>query len=231
MALMDPVLEPSSAALPVSKPAPGKLRRISGAIRFLTTIIAIVLLIRAFISPFEVDGRSMSPNLHNHDRVFVNRARYLHIDLNRLLNLIPGVDREGSDVWFPFNTPKRGDIVVLNPPLKSDKPYIKRIIGLPGDSIAFKNGYVYVNGVKLDEPYIDGAITYCNSKEWCSIDRIPNGYVYVLGDNRPDSEDSRYFGPVSVNSLLGKAWLTNWPLSDAGRIPSYSYDVPPPPAG
>jgi signal peptidase I len=222
---MDPVLENETAQPTVVRSGPSPLRRVSSAIRFVSTIIAIVLLIRAFVSPFEVDGRSMTPNLHNHDRVFVNRARYVHIDLNTLLNVLPGVDREGSDIWFPFDAPKRGEIVVLDPPIPSDKPFIKRIIGLPGDSIAFHDGYVYINGQKLNETYIDGAITMCDSGRWCSLDHIPDGMVYVLGDNRKGSEDSRAFGPVSIDALLGKAWLTNWPLSDAGRIPSYDYNL------
>lgn len=225
---MDPVLESEAPQPATVRSGPSTARRIGGMIRFVSTIIAIVLLIRAFVSPFEVDGRSMTPNLHNHDRVFVNRARYLHIDLNKIINILPGVDREGSDIWFPFDAPKRGEIVVLNPPEQSDKPYIKRVIGLPGESIAFHDGYVYINGQKLNEPYITGAITDCDHGKWCSIDSIPDGMVYVLGDNRTGSQDSRAFGPVSINSLLGKAWLTNWPLSDAGRIPSYDYDLPQP---
>lgn len=222
---MEPVLETETPPPATAGNGRSTVRQISGAIRFVSTIIAIVLLIRAFVSPFEVDGRSMTPNLHNHDRVFVNRARYLHIDVNKVLNILPGVDREGSDIWFPFDPPKRGEIVVLNPPLESDKPYIKRVIGLPGESIAFHDGYVYINGQKLNEPYIGGAITFCDGRKWCSIDHIPDGMVYVLGDNRRDSEDSRYFGPVSIDALIGKAWLTNWPLGDAGRIPSYDYDL------
>lgn len=222
---MEPVIQDDTMQSAVASPKQSKLRSIGGTIRFVSTIVAIVLLIRAFISPFEVDGRSMSPNLHNHDRVFVNRARYLHIDVNRVLNLIPGVDREGVDIWFPFDTPDRGDIVVLNPPEVSNEPYIKRVIGLPGESISFKDGYVYINGQKLNEPYIVGTETLCDSGKWCNIESIPDGMVYVLGDNRTGSQDSRAFGPVSVDDLLGKAWLTNWPLSDAGRIPGYDYNI------
>jgi signal peptidase I len=222
---MDPVSQDDKVQPAVASRQPSKLRSIGGTIRFISTIVAIVLLIRAFVSPFEVDGRSMTPNLHNHDRVFVNRARYLHIDINRVLNLIPGVDREGVDIWFPFDTPERGDIVVLNPPEESDEPYIKRVIGLPGESISFRDGYVYINGQKLNEPYIAGAETLCNGGKWCDIASIPDGTVYVLGDNRTGSQDSRAFGPVSVDDLLGKAWLTNWPLSDAGRIPGYDYNI------
>ena len=192
-------------------------------VRFALLVAAIMLVARARISPFEVDGRSMSPNLHDHDRVFVSRARYFHVDLNRWLNLLPGVDRPGTDVWYLFDQPHRGDIVVLNPPTASDKPFIKRVIGLPGETVTFKNGSVYNDGVRLDESYIDGAITYCDRQPYCDVGPIPDGYVYVLGDNRRNSEDSRYFGLVPIDSLVGEAWFTNWPIDVAGRIPSADY--------
>lgn len=191
--------------------------------RFAILVVAIMLVARAFISPFEVDGRSMSPNLHNHDRVFVSRARYFHVDLNRWLNVLPGVDRQGADDWYPFDQPSRGDIVVLNPPTASDKPFIKRVIGLPGETVTFQNGSVFIDGVRLDESYIDGAITFCDTQHYCNVGPIPDGYVYVLGDNRTNSEDSRYFGLVPIDSLVGEAWFTNWPIDVAGRIPSANY--------
>lgn len=213
----------------LAAPAQPKRRGlISEIFRFALMIVAITLVARAFISPFEVDGQSMVPNLHDHDRVFVSRARYFHLDLNRWINLLPGEDRQGTDIWYPFNQPQRGDIVVLDPPTQSDKPFIKRVIGLPGETVTFQNGYVYIDGVRLDESYIDGPITFCDHLAYCSIGPIPDGYVYVLGDHRDNSKDSRYFGPVAIDHLLGEAWFTNWPMDVIGRIPSADY--PPTPA-
>jgi signal peptidase I len=190
-----------------------------------TILLAAIVFVgaRTVVLPYEVDGASMKPNLHDQERVLVNRTVYFHFDLNRLVNWIPGVDREGQNEIFPFHPPERGDVVVLNPPLASSQPYIKRIIGLPGESIEFRAGYVYVNGKRLDEPYIDGAITRCNGSSYCSIDKIPDGYVYVLGDNRDNSSDSRSFGLVKIEDIVGKAWFTNWPLTDVGLVPHYDY--------
>ncbi|MCC6790969.1 MAG: signal peptidase I [Thermomicrobiales bacterium] len=190
-----------------------------------TLILAAIVFVgaRTVVLPYEVDGASMSPNLHDQERVLVNRTVYFHFDLNNLVNWIPGVEREGENEIVPFHPPERGDVVVLNPPLPSSQPYIKRIIGLPGESVSFEDGYVYINGEQLDEPYIDGAITRCTNSPNCSIDQIPEGYVYVLGDNRDNSSDSRSFGLVSIEEIVGKAWFTNWPLTDIGRVPHYDY--------
>lgn len=190
-----------------------------------TVILAAIVFVgaRTVVLPYEVDGASMSPNLHDQERVLVNRTVYFHFDLNALVNWIPGVERTGENEIFPFHPPERGDVVVLNPPLSSSQPYIKRIIGLPGESIGFEDGYVYVNGQRLDEPYIDGAITRCHGSVNCAIDTIPDGYVYVLGDNRDHSSDSRAFGLVAIKDIVGKAWFTNWPLTEIGLVPHYDY--------
>lgn len=190
-----------------------------------TLILAAIVFVgaRTVVLPYEVDGASMSPNLHDQERVLVNRTVYFHFDLNSVINWIPGVEREGQKEIFPFHPPERGDVVVLNPPLPSSQPYIKRVIGLPGESIRFDDGYVYIDGRRLDEPYIAGAITRCGTSPYCSIDEIPPGFVYVLGDNRDNSSDSRSFGLVAIEDIVGKAWFTNWPLTDIGLVPHYDY--------
>ena len=190
-----------------------------------TLLLAAIVFVgaRTMVLPYEVEGASMTPNLHDRERVLVNRTVYFHFDLNKIVNLVPGVDREGTNEFYPFHSPERGDVVELNPPLPSSQPYIKRVIGLPGDTIEFRDGYVYINGERLNEPYIDGAVTECNSGPFCSVDKIPDGHVYVLGDNRDNSSDSRSFGYVKIEDLVGKAWFTNWPLTDIGLVPHYDY--------
>ena len=150
---------------------------------------------------------------------------YVGVDLNQLRNLLPGPDTAASDVVHPFGMPERGDVVVLDPPTgaPSDEPYIKRVIGLPGDTISFRQGYVYLNGERLDESSIDGPITTCRGDKFCEVGPIPDGYVYVLGDNRQHSADSRVFGLVAEDRLLGKAFFSNWPLDMIGPIPSSDY--------
>ena len=205
-------------------------RRRGGALReFVQTILIAVLIfvgVRAFVLPYEVDGSSMRPGLHDHDRVLVNRQSYTGFDLNRVLNWIPGVDREGQWRWTPFGDLNRGDIVVLDPPIDTDEPFIKRIIGLPGDTISFAGGYVVLNGERLDESYIPDPITECDpdnalvDEPTCDL-TVPDGYVYVMGDNRTPrgSEDSRMFGLVPQENIHGETFLINWPFDRIGPMP------------
>lgn len=191
-----------------------------------TVLLAAIVFVgaRTVVLPYEVEGASMTPNLHDRERVLVNRTVYFHFDVNRWIDWLPGVDAKGTREIYPFHPPQRGDVIVLDPPVNTSQPYIKRVIGLPGESIGFEGGYVYIDGVKLDEPYINGAITECERGPNCAIDKIPEGYVYVLGDNRDNSSDSRVFGLVKIEDIVGKAWFTNWPLTDIGLVPHYTYD-------
>lgn len=212
-----------------TRPAePAKRRGPWSVIRELFQTVFIALLVYAVlqvvISPYEVDGASMAPTLRDHERVLVNRMAYVGLDLNQLRNVLPGPDSHSADVSHPFGLPDRGDIVVLDPPTRdsSNEPYIKRVIGLPGDSVSFRQGYVYINGERLDESYIDGPITTCRGQH-CRTGVIPDGNVYVLGDNRQHSADSRTFGLVPVDRLIGEAFFTNWPLDMIGPISSADY--------
>lgn len=199
------------------------LRRFSELTKTLLLAVIVFAGARMVVLPYEVEGASMTPNLLNHERVLVNRTVYFHFDLDQVLDYVPGVHVSGAHEIYPFHAPQRGDVVVLDPPVHSTEPYIKRVIGLAGESVTFDGGYVYINGVKLDESYIDGPITYCSGSRNCDLGAIPDGYVYVLGDNRDNSSDSRVFGLVKIDSIVGKAWFTNWPLDSVGLVPHYSY--------
>ena len=168
------------------------------------------------------------PNLQNHELLLVNRNAYEDIDLNHWLNKLPFVDREGTWVIYRFDPPERGDIIVFDPPNGDNKPYIKRVIGTAGETVEIHDGNVYVNGIKLDEPYIRAGITDCGTTERSSpilVRRLScrKVDVFVLGDNRRNSSDSRVFGPVPIDNIIGKAIVTYWPLEDVGRVPHYSY--------
>jgi signal peptidase I len=195
-----------------------------------TALIAalIYIAIRSLILPYEVEGASMSPNLHNSDRLLVSRQSYLHVDVNGVFGFLPWVDGSSSNEIYPFGEPERGDVIVFNPPVnpESNKPYIKRIVGLPGERITFEDGYVYVDEVKLAETYIDGANTFCDHQAACDLAgvEVPDGMVFVLGDNRLHSEDSREFGFVDVDRIIGQAIFTNWPIDDFGPVPGGDYD-------
>lgn len=181
--------------------------------------LLVFLGVRMLVLPYEVEGRSMYPNLHDQERVLVNRAVYVHVDLDQLLGWIPGVDVAGHGMSYPFHPPERGEVVVLNPPSASDEPYIKRVIGEAGDYIEFRDGHVYINQTRLDEPYLSGALTDCDGSDYCNGFTVPEGAVFVLGDNRQHSLDSRMFGPVPLENIIGQAWFVNWPLDKAGTIP------------
>jgi len=135
----------------------------------------------------------------------------------------PTLQEEGqrliiSKITYLFHEPERGDIIVFHPPHKpkDEPPYIKRIIGLPGDTIEIKGGAVYINGSKLYEPYVKNPPNYTIAKL-----TIPENEYFVLGDNRPVADDSHNGWTVKREDIIGKAWLSIWPPSKWGLAPNY----------
>jgi signal peptidase I len=148
-----------------------------------TLVLAVLLFlaINAVSARIRVDGSSMVPTLTDGQFVMVNRLIYRYSD------------------------PDHGDVVVFHYPRDPDQEYIKRIIGLPGDTVTITNGHVYINGQEIDEPYI--AASTRTSGEW----QVPGDHIFVLGDNRNNSQDSRNFGFVSMENVIGKAIFIYWP--------------------
>lgn len=224
------VLPTAEATAVDAEPAAAKTRHPAARaareiVETLLLALIIFLAVRMVVLNFRVDGHSMDPNLDDAQMLLVNRNAYLSFDGNRLRNLLPGDDREGADEVYPFDPPERGDIVVFDPPVTDGegKPYIKRVIGLPGERITFRKGDVLVDGQLLEEPYISGHITECDQEpENCRL-TVPEGSVFVLGDNRDNSTDSRSFGTVDVDAIVGKAWFSYWPFDDLGLVPHYDY--------
>lgn len=143
-----------------------------------------------FFTPIIVDGESMMPTLENRDRMIVNKFSYV------------------------IGEPKRFDIIVFKAP--EEKDYIKRVIGLPGEHIEYKNDVLYVNGEPLDEPYLEeykNALVGGTLTEPFSID-VPEGHLFVMGDNRRYSKDSRHIGPIPMDKVLGKTNLIYWPIEE-----------------
>jgi signal peptidase I len=170
---------PAEAARPAAKPIWREW------METLITTLLIFLLVETFVvQGFKVYGSCMEPNLYTGERLLGNKLVYhLH-----------GVHR--------------GDIVVFRPPHKPDTPFIKRVIGLPGETIAIHHNRVYINGVSLREPYLRFAWHDDRPAE-----RIPPGMLFVMGDNRDNSSDSRSWGELPVRNVEAKAWLRYWPLS------------------
>jgi signal peptidase I len=139
-----------------------------------------------------------------------------------------------------FDTYKRGDIVVFNPPenwiQEGGQPFIKRIIGVGGDKIDLKAGDVYLNGIKLVEPYVyqenghpQPTEDLIGAKSWV----VPAGELFLMGDHRGNSADSREFGPVAISAVIGRAWLRYWPIEtlkilDVPRHPELATPTPGP---
>ena len=112
--------------------------------------------------------------------------------------------------------PKRGDIVVLDEPSDGGRHFLKRLVGLPGETVTFDEGLMLIDGTRLGEPYLGGfpAVTGLSFMEW----NLKQGEYFVLGYNRFHSTDSRVFGPTNLNDIAGKAWFRYWPYSKIGRV-------------
>lgn len=218
----EPTVVSEGAPTVATPPATTTGRAVREVVETLLLAAVIFFLVRLVVLNFRVDGESMTPNLQNEQMLLVNVNAYRNFDLNNLLNLIPGQDRDGSWMVWPFGQPERGDIIVFNPTADAEQPYIKRVIGLPGERITFQGGYVYVNGQQLDETYIDGPATRCRQSDECDVVVEPD-HVFVLGDNRSNSTDSRVIGQVPLSNIVGKAWLSYWPLDLFGFVPHYDY--------
>ena len=226
--MVDQKLSSSSELTPSAASAPAAASSGRAVREVLETLLLAALIfigVRLVVLNFRVDGESMVPNLHDQEMLLVDRNAYVHFDAGVIDALLPGDQTAGGAWWYPFGPPQRGDIIVFNPPVNSNKPYIKRIVGLPGDHVTFDGGSVVVNGVPLDEPYLDQR-TRCGKSEHCDV-VVPAGDLFVMGDNRGNSSDSRVFGPVPIDSVIGKAWLGYWPLDAVGFVPHHDYpEVP-----
>jgi signal peptidase I len=155
----------------------------------------------------------MEPTLLPAEMVVVNKAVYQRVDLQRLSRLIPFWEVKERRVAHLFHSPKRGEVIVFRPPRDPRRSYVKRVIGLPGDRIEIRDGRVYVNGQLQPEPYI----TRRDNSDYAPI-RLGSGQYFVLGDNRRASDDSRDWGPVPAENVIGKVWFVYWPLSKFSNI-------------
>ena len=178
--------------------------------------LAIFLGVRSVVQNFRVEGASMEPTLETGQYLLISKASYFHTDGTPLEGLLP-TTHQGSTGYI-FGGPQRGDVVVFRAPTTPDKDFIKRVIGLPGDTILIRNGQVFVNGQALDEPYIHFPATYTYPFDG-QPRTVPDGNYFVLGDNRPNSSDSHLGWFVPVENLVGKAWISYWPPPAWGMMP------------
>jgi signal peptidase I len=174
----------------------------------LVLTLIIFLVIQTFVAqPYKVQQQSMEHTLEPDQYVLVDK-------------LTPR-----------FDAYSRGDIVVFNPPSdwaqEDGTPFIKRVIGLPGDTVVIRDGDVFINGTKIDEPYLYATApgdppqptTTGSENRWV----IPAGELFLMGDHRQNSADSRTFGPVEESSVIGRAWLRYWPINVFGILQTPTY--------
>lgn len=198
-----------------------KARRVVWELTQTLVLAAVIfMMVRGVAQNFRVEGPSMEPGLHDGQYLLVNKAVYFKIDVGNLSRYIPFINADDNDTRYLFHPPKRGDVVVFRYPRDPNRDFIKRIIGIPGDTVQIDQGMVSVNGVLLDEPYINEGSTF--SLEPRTVP--PNSY-FVMGDNRPNSSDSRNWGFVPEENIIGKAMFSYWPLSDLGGIGNRSIDL------
>lgn len=173
---------------------------LQGIVVFMAILVMIYLFI---ISPQEINGASMEPSFYNRELILTNKIEY------------------------KMKQPQRGDIIVFKSPKNKDIDYIKRILGLPGDTVLLKNSSFYINGHKIPEPYLAPG-TYTSPGSFLSEGveiTVPEGKYFVSGDNRPHSSDSREFGTISFEDIIGKALLRYWPPNKYGMViyPHYGF--------
>jgi signal peptidase I len=179
--------------------------------------VLVFLGLRSVAGTFWVSGASMEPNLHEGQLLGVNKLAFTHLDGTPLEGVVPST-RQGS-VGYVFGGPRRGDIVVFRKRVGRNIAFVKRILGLPGDRVLIEKGTIFVNGQPLDEPYVQFPLaneTYPSDGEPLEV---PDGSYFVLGDNRPESSDSRDDWFVPVENLVGRAWLSYWPPATWGIVP------------
>jgi signal peptidase I len=179
-----------SADLPVAqanKPRSRTVRWIIEAVVIVAAAFVLALLVQQFlVKPFAIPSPSMEPTLVEGDRVLVNRLVY------------------------HFHSPHRGDVIVFHPPNRpGSDPFIKRVVAVGGDTIEVRDGYLYVNGVRQAEDYIKEHPIVGDYERTV----VPEGYVWAMGDNRNNSGDSRVFGPVSLDAIMGEAFAVYWPVT------------------
>jgi signal peptidase I len=176
---------------------------------------ALIFGLHTVVQNFRVEGVSMQPNLNGGEALVVDRVAYFHVEHSPLASVLP-TTAQGTTRYI-FGGPKRGDVAVFKAPPEPGADYIKRIIGLPGESVLVRNGQVFVGGVRLDEPYVHFEATYTFPSDGLPL-VIPDAAYFVLGDNRPESFDSHLGWLVSVEDLIGRAWFRYWPPTELGMF-------------
>ncbi len=169
--------------------------------------LAVFLALHLSIQNFRVEGSSMVPTLTEGQYIVANKIIYSRLESDALARFLPFVQASGEGgSLFTFHPPEYGDILIFNFPSDPSRDLVKRVIGLPGDIIEIESGQVIRNGEPIDEPY---AVN--KDRRTASRLEVPQNSYYVLGDNRRASSDSRDWGFLSNEHIVGRAWISYWP--------------------
>jgi signal peptidase I len=190
-----------------------------------TVILAVLIFfaVKAVVQTFRVEGASMEPSLHNEQYLLVNKAIYFRLNMDRLHDFLPFIPEDNGNDRHLFRAPRRGDVIVFRFHLDTSRDFIKRVIGVAGDTVEVKDGTVFINGSPLQEDYINDPPNYTYGPR-----TVPAGHYFVLGDNRRNSSDSHAWAAscqpeqncdfVPEENIIGQAWVTYWPFDDLGLI-------------
>ena len=204
---LPPALPPSSGSM-----WPWGLAQVSETLEVIALAILMFMAVRAVGQNFIVDGSSMDPTFLSNELLIVNRLAYLDVDLSWM----PGLD---EDRWRPFGEPEQGDVVVFAFPGDETRDFIKRVVAVPGQTVEIHDGTVIVDGLPLTEPYLD--------QPWggnLPAQVVPEGNLFVMGDNRNNSFDSRSWGMLEQRLIVGRADLRYWPFERIGLVDHHRPD-------
>ena len=186
----------------------------------------VFMLLQVTVRNFKVDGSSMDPTLEDGQYLLVNRLVYLRVELGRLAKIVPFWTAGEGSSRHAIHAPKRGEVIVFefpdSNPNNPKKDFVKRVVGLPGETMRMFDGKVFVDEEALDEPYLSHK-DHSNASEVI----LGEGEYYVLGDNRSHSNDSRSWGAVPEANIRGKVWMVYWPapgiqiINILDRIPGF----------
>lgn len=184
----------------------GRLRLLREVVETIALTLVVFVVINAFTGRFRVEGPSMRPTLQEGQYLIIRKSICkLYLPL-------------GGDVTiYKFPPPRRGDIIVFHHPQNPDRDLIKRVVGLPHEKVTISKGQVHINGVLLEEPYVKYQAGRSGSYE------LGADEFFVLGDNRPDSDDSRNWGVVKRDEIIGTAWVSYWPPGEWGGVAHYRF--------
>ena len=160
--------------------------------------IAVFVILQVSLQPYKVEGSSMYPTMKSGDFVLVNKVIYWEVPFY-----------ESISPKYIFHGPQRGELVIFQFPYDRSRKFVKRVIAVPGDTLEIKAGSIIINSQAISEPYVS-----TSSKEDVRALTVPRNSYFVLGDNRQNSQDSRSFGLVSSKDILGRAWISYWPISN-----------------